>query len=336
MTDSGPAIVEHLRAALEPEPQWSTELPRGFAWWPGAAPQQVRAEEPRMQGGASFVRVHAELALALRVEGTGAVFAALARWNAARHGLSAARWNAETGLVSLHSSVTADAAGALEAAQRLSHAAVLQISESLAADALREALGGEPPAASPPGSTARTTHSALASAWVTYADAGACENVFDDAMLARVMAAVPAPWTRMQPAPGGFHAELPAATHGEPAPASTPGAGTALLRVQTAQPHPRFGAGLLVLLAAPAEAEPVRERMAATAALLNEAEAREWTGLDQWGAWCVHPEAGLVHATFVPALAAQDGLLERLLWQSAARARWMRGFLARVQGMRSR
>ena len=335
MNDLGLGIVEHLREALVPEPEHTTELPRGFAWWPGHAPQQVRAEESRMQSGAWFARVHVELALALRVEGSGEVFAALAKWNAARHGMSAARWDAESGLVSLHASVTADASDAPRAAQRLAHAALLQVSEGFAARALGESLGGEPPAASAPGALPRQVPSPLGDAWRAYAERGAGSSPFDEGLLVRVMSAEPAPWTRLQPTPGGFHAELPAAGPGDPEPGRTPGAGTALLRVQTGQPNPRLGAGLLLLLSAPVEAEPVAARAGATAALLNEAEAREWTGLDQLGGWCVHPDAGLVHATFLPALVAQEALLERLVWQSAARARWMRGFLARVAALRT-
>lgn len=335
MTDPGAAIVEHLRAALEPESEWSEDTPRGFVWWPLAAPQRIEAEPPRMLGGAPFVRVHVELALALRVAGTGAGFAAMSRWNAARHGLSAVRWDAESGMVSLHASVTTDAAGSAAAAQRLAHAAILQISESQAAGALRAALSGAAPAGGPPGRDARESPSPLVETWRTYAEHGEKASMSDaQASIERLLVATPAPWTRVQPTAGGLLAELPAAGPGEPAPAPTPGAGTALLRVHTTQPHPRLGPGLLVLLSAPVEAEPVHERAHATAALLNEAEAREWTGLDQWGGWCVHPDAGLVHSTFVPVLASQAGLIERLLWQSAARARWMRGFLARVQESR--
>lgn len=335
MSDPGPDLVDHVRAALAPEPQWCHESPRGFAWWPLAAPQHIRAEEPRRHGGAWVVRAHADLALALRVAGTGAMFGALSRWNAARHGLSAVRWDAESGLVSLHASVTTDAAGAALAAQRLAHAAVLQIGEAHAADALRASLAGEPPAAGPPGGAARESASALAHAWQSYT-AAPDEVALDAARarLAELVAATPAPWTRVQAQAGGLVAELPAAGAGDPAAPATPGASTALLRVHTTQPHPRLGPGMLMLLSAPAAAEPVRERADATAALLDEAEAREWTGLDQLGGWCVHPDAGLVHATFVTALALQPGLVERLVWQSAARARWMRGFLARVRDLR--
>ena len=94
-------------------------------------------------------------------------------------------------------------------------------------------------------------------------------------------------------------------------------------------------AGLLAVLEPPADAEPVRERVAATAALLNEGESREWTGVDQWGAWCVHPDRGLVFVTFVPALACSDGMVQHLAWQMALRAQWSRRFLAQVAQLRA-
>jgi len=78
----------------------------------------------------------------------------------------------------------------------------------------------------------------------------------------------------------------------------------------------------------------VRERVAATAALLNEGESREWTGVDQLGAWCVHPDRGLVFVCFVPALACADGVAGHVAWQMALRANWSRRFLAQVAQMR--
>jgi hypothetical protein len=101
------------------------------------------------------------------------------------------------------------------------------------------------------------------------------------------------------------------------------------------QPHPRLGGGLLLALVPPPGIEPVAERTAATAALLNEGEAREWTGCDALGGWCVHPAAGLAHVAFVPALAIEPGTAERLAWQAGMRARWASTFLAHVAESRA-
>jgi hypothetical protein len=100
------------------------------------------------------------------------------------------------------------------------------------------------------------------------------------------------------------------------------------------QPHPALGAGLLTALVPPPGLEPVAARVAATAALLNEGEAREWTGCDALGGWCVHPAAGLAHVSFVPALALEPGTAGRLAWQAGMRARWTVAFLAHVAAAR--
>jgi len=75
-------------------------------------------------------------------------------------------------------------------------------------------------------------------------------------------------------------------------------------------------------------------RSFATAALLNEGEAREATGFDAFGAWCVHPAAGLAHVAFHPLLLFEEELAGRLAWEAGLRARWARAFLALVARMR--
>src|SRR5262249_48009623 len=108
----------------------------------------------------------------------------------------------------------------------------------------------------------------------------------------------------------------------------------ALRRGGARQPPPGLGPGVLTALSPPADLEPVAERAAATAALLNEGEAREWTGFDQLGGWCVHAASGLAHVSFVPAAALEPETGALLAWQAGVRARWARSFLARVAGMR--
>jgi hypothetical protein len=92
----------------------------------------------------------------------------------------------------------------------------------------------------------------------------------------------------------------------------------------------------LTALVPPPAIEPQADRAAATAALLNEGEAREWTDCDALGGWCVHPAAGLAHVSFIPALALAPGVAERLAWQAGTRARWVTAFLADVAAARAR
>jgi len=336
MADPGLEVLEHVRAAFEPDARWCEETVRGFTWWPAAFAQRFHADDVRETGGVRTWRVRAELPLLAGVAGTGEHFATLSRWNAAHPGLSALRWNGDDGAVSWTSTVLVSDGDWERGARGLAIAGLLQL-----ADATRDAamlareLAGEPAPAAPPGGTPRTEPDALVEAWRRFAEAGAAPGPFTPARLQQLGATQPPPWLRVNVDAAGLHAEMACALAGEARPGSAPGAGVALFHVLTSQPHPALGAGALAALVLPAAAEPLAERHAATAALLNEAEAREFTGCDGLGAWCVHPAAGLAWVTFVPALLDAEDVLERLAWSGARRARWARHFLAKVGEMRA-
>ena len=324
--DPGLAAVAAVLAALEPEPDRVTDEPRGFRWWPHGHGLHVHAEPARPDGAA---RVVAETALLSDVSGRGAEFAALARWNARESALSWLRWDGERGEVSIRASVIARAGDGGEAARLLAHAALLQAGEALrAADALAIELPGATLLAGPSRAPAEQVEAGHAYAAGAPALAAALEQG-----MAALAALSPAPWARSTRAAHGLDAEL--LPEGGRAGGSEPGARW-LLRVSVRQPSPRLGAGLLTALAPPPGIEPQADRVAATAALLNEGEAREWTGCDALGGWCVHPAAGLAHVSFVPALALAPGVAGRLAWQAGTRARWVTAFLANVAAAHAR
>jgi len=327
--DAGLAAVETVRAALEPESEQLADEPRGFRWWPHAHALHVHAEPARADGAA---RVVVETVLLAGVSGRGAEFAALARWNAREAAMSSLRWDAERGEVSLRASTVARPGDGGAAARLLAHAALLQAGESLrAADALAIELpdASWPAPTTPPGGAREPV--AQVDAGRAYAQGAPARERALGAAMASLAGLTPAPWLRSTPAAHGLDAELAAE-------AVSPGAAVPaarwLLRVSVRQPHPGLGAGLLTALVPPPGLEPVAERAAATASLLNEGEAREWTGCDTLGGWCVHPAAGLAHVSFVPALALEDGTAERLAWQAGTRARWAAAFLGHVERSR--
>jgi hypothetical protein len=328
--DAGLAAVARVREALAPAPARTVGEPRGFSWWPHAHVLRVEAEPARADGAA---RVAVETALLGRVHGRGAEFAALARWNAREAALSSLRWDAERGEVSLRASAIARPGDAGAAARLLAHAALLQVGEALrAADALSIELPDASPLTPPaPGGLVPDPVAEVEAARAYASAAPAHAAMLEQAivMLARLS---PAPWVRATHAAHGFDAELEAdPAHRAPA----PHAARWLLRASVRQPHPRLGTGLLTALVPPPGLEPVAERVAATAALLNEGEAREWTGCDALGGWCVHAAAGLAHISFVPALALDDDTAVRLAWQAGTRARWAAAFLAHVEVSRA-
>lgn len=328
--DAGLALLAQVREILELEPARMLEEERGFRWWPHAHPMRFSAR-PLRPDGTTVVSV--ETLLLEGVAGRGAEFGRIAHRNARDPGLSSLRWDSTTGELSLRTAVLARGGDAMMAARRLAHAALLQAGESLRAV---DSLAVEFPEArivSPPAPMADVSPVEQVEAWQAYAERGPQMAPELAGLVAAMPTLNPAPWMRVTPAAHGFDAEiacLPA--HQQ----KGPGEGVALLRMSATQAHPRLGPGLVVVLVPPPSAEPVAERAAATSVLLNEAESREWTGVDALGGWCVHPSAGLSHAMFMPALAVDEETPELLAWQAGTRARWAVQFLERIAEMREK
>jgi hypothetical protein len=106
------------------------------------------------------------------------------------------------------------------------------------------------------------------------------------------------------------------------------GNGTARARLQAAEGHPQLGNGLLVTLAFPS---PSGSDISKLAALLNQAEAANWTNFAQLGCWYsrhVDDElTELAHTSFVPNALAREGLASNFAYWSVARARWAHNLL---------
>ena len=290
------------------------------------------ASPPRADGLAAVV---AETTILAGVRGRAAELARLAVWNAREPGLSALCWRSQPGEVALRAAVLVGPGDSGSPARLLAHAALLQAGESLrAADVLAiDMPDARLVASAPPAGVAVPAGAAVpveqTEAWRAYAGGSRARVAALAAQVSGLVALAPAPWVRATRAAHGIDAEIACGD------ATRPGEGTALLRVSATQPHPRLGAGLMLALVPPRALEPLADRVHATAALLNEAECNEWTGIDQLGGWCVHPAAGLSHVTFVPALAAEDDTATRLAWQAAVRSRWALDFIGRVAALRT-
>ncbi len=335
IADHGLEVVERLRETLAPSGPWQAAHDRGFSWWPSAFSQRVHAGPVELAGGARVWRVRVEMPLLRAVEGGAAGFAVLARWNALRPGLSALRWNGDDRTLSLHASALVRAGDEARAANALAVAALFQMADAARdAQALARELGAVTGESAPPGGVPRTAPDPLVEGWRRVAEHGAGAGPFTRERLDGVAAVDAPPWERVHVDDSGLHAEIACALPGESPAGSAPGAGVALLHLLGSQPHPAYGAGLVAALSLPPEAESVPERAVSTAALLNEAEAREPGDFDTLGAWCVHPQAGLAFVSFWPALLDESGLAERLAREAGRRARWARDFLARAHALR--
>ncbi len=327
---SGLDAVAAVRAALEPGRDRVRDHADGFTWRPDAFEQRVTVVHSRDDGSC---RVEACTAILREVVGRGPEFAVLAARNAREPGMSSLRWDAMSGDVSLIAAVVARPGDGGRAARRLAHAALLQLGDALlAADELALELPAASLAEVPDAAGALAPPVAAVHAWRAYAAGATRSSTQLPEHVAKLVTLAPAPWRRATRAVHGVDAEIDCAPH---AAGLAPGARLALLRVSALQPHPRLGAGLMLALVPPESSEPIAERAAATAALLNEGEAREWMGVDALGGWCVHPAAGLSHVVFVPALAVEQDTVETLAIEAAARARWAVEFLARVAERRT-
>jgi hypothetical protein len=330
--DAGREAIAVLRNALEPPDARVRDDAAGFTWRPHAFAQRIRM---RAFPGEGAIVVEASTTLLRDVAGRAGELAALAAWNAREPGLSSLRWHSGTREVSLRASVVVRPGEANAAARRLAHAALLQVGEALrAADALALAIPGAPLAedGAPAPEPVAQVDAARA-----YELAGASAAISLGEQVARLATSLPAPWRRATRAAHGVDLEIDVRLEvADPATTVRPGGEVALLRVTSSQPHPRLGPGLVLALLPPAGVESEPDRAATTAALLQDAEAHEWTGVDALGGWCVHPAAGLSHVTFVPAIAVEADTALELATQAVGRARWVARFLADVRALRER
>lgn len=336
---SGPAphpgadVVARVLAALEPAPPWLAMEADGFAWWPLDRALRVRADGPHVIAGERTWMARASLDLRRDVDGGADTFAALSDWNVSHAGSAALRWNGETRAVTLESATCVRAGREAEAARDLAAAIVLMLGEaSREGERLVDALGGADATSAAPGTSVRAEPDALSEAWRGFACDPADAPPLAD-WLERASHTEPAPWRRATMQGGGLHAELPlTAEEGK-----APGEGVAMLHLVAQPPHPVLGAGLLSVLRLPptSAAGAPRPLGPATAALLNEAEAREATGFETPGAWCVHPAAGFAHVAFVAAALADPESPVRLAWLAGRRARWAEGVFAHLAGLRA-
>jgi hypothetical protein len=107
------------------------------------------------------------------------------------------------------------------------------------------------------------------------------------------------------------------------------GSDSFLVRLRPDENHPQLGSGLLVTVEVPMRS--TRSEMENAAALLNFAEATDWTDFPQLGCW--HPRAtdhenvGLAHSSFVPNALYAEGLVTNFGIWSVARTQWARNTL---------
>ena len=318
--DLGVQVIRSIHDAVEVPTEWSLDAHRNFTWWAHRLAQHVWAEPPRSSNEIDVVRIHASTDLLRKVldaERTVERLSALNRFAT----LSALVWERESGEIMLHAAGYAHARNVAWLVPLLKAAVVLQVAEAHAqVEELAAHFEAEPAeTAHPSHGRRRDPDDILGVLGTVYGRVGSARSPFTEADFEATTQMEPRPWAKAEQDGLGFTAELTL-------PGTAPGEVEthAVVHASADTQHPRLGSGLVLRLTLP----PAQGRTAAEqAAALNLAEFREWTNSHLFGAWCKSGEDGLSFVQFLPAAVYEAGLLSRLAWNLAVRARWAASYL---------
>jgi hypothetical protein len=318
--DLGLVLIRRIHDALEVPGQWSLEAHRNFTWWAHHLAQHVWAEPPRMSNEIEVVRVHASTDLLRKVPDGAQTVERLSALNRFAT-LSALVWEPESAEIVLHAAAYAHARNVPWLLPLLNAAVVLQAAEAHAqVGELAAHFEAEPAETAHPSSgRRRDPDDVLDVLGNVYGRVGSDKSPFTEADFEATVQMEPRPWTEARHDGARFTAELSL-----PGPGGESGEIRALLQASADTLHPRLGSGLLLRLELP---YAQGEGAARQAADLNLAEFREWTNSHLFGAWCKSGEDSLSFVQFLPAAVYEAGLLSRLAWNLAVRARWASSFL---------
>ena len=321
LPDLGPELLAAVARRLQVDEEWCLEAGRSLTWWSHRLAQQVTADIPRLTVGEPTVALRARIDLVTDVTADDDhVIGVLDILNHAAS-LGALVYDSDRRVV--YQSATAylnDGNRGVE--DVFTFAALLGNVEAHGrTDGLAAALGGRPAVSGHPISGDRQ----VADGMLLLDEELRREGLRPSQFAGPVFGALPdspyIPWvmaTGDDEALSGelrFTGDIPAVV----AAATGRRPETALVQISTTAAHPAWGNGALILLQLPLA---VGDEAAMLAHGLNRAEAAEWTGFPQFGAWCTSGDGGIVHAAFVPNYAAILGLFPVLGFYTALRAAW--------------
>jgi len=319
MGDVGDAVVENIFRQLNIDEEWSTPIPRGFAWWAHRFRQRIWTTPAYDDDGIVIHRLFA-VTDAVRDVGVSANKVDMALGPLASMALGSAMvYSPPENVIRLWSAVTVHE----EIAQWMGHLfasyAILQLIEAeQRAEAIAQFVNGAVDETAHPNTGPRVDPDEM----LTVLDA-----VF------RPMGAKPSPWNGNAELnqireilnsgncfsmgdDTGLTAEFPF------------GEDTSMLRVITTEPHPVIGSGVGLFLHVPMWG--TEEDAAQIAGALNRAEADKQSMSHLLGSWCAKTigESSLpVFAFFLPTALHQPGLLMNLVFSFAGRANWVGSLL---------
>jgi hypothetical protein len=288
--DVGPQVLDQVYKQMKIDREWSVKANRQFVWWGHRLAQRVWAEPPYQDEEFTIIRMHARTDVVTGFRPTQQRLGSLAAL-VRRASLSGLVCDPENpGRLQLACSMYVHAETQDWVQPAFALAVAMQAAEAeLLADGLAEALGATVAASSHPASGPRPEPDEMLNiltAVVVPDGTGPSAFPGDHFNLARGM--MEHSLFLASGDESGLTVEFPFGNF------------TSLCRIQTDQPHPWFGAGLLVRLTVPAGGSGEGEAGQMEQALaLNERELGERTQTHFLGSWCPDTH-GLTFVTFYP------------------------------------
>jgi hypothetical protein len=315
--DVGPQVLDQVYKQMKIDREWSVRANRQFVWWGHRLAQRVWAEPPYQDEEFTLIRMHARTDVVTGFRPTPQRLGSLAAL-VPRASLSGLVCDPENpGRLQLACSMYVHAETQDWVRPAFALAVAMQAAEAeMLADGLAEALGATVAASSHPASGPRPKPDDMLNiltAVVVPDGAGPSAFPGDHFNLAREM--MEQSLFLASGDESGLTVEFPF------------GGFTSLCRIQTNQPHPWFGAGLLVRLTVPAggssEGEPGQMEQALA---LNGRELDERTRTHFLGSWCPDTH-GLTFRTFFPNIWSRfcPGFAPMATLGSRLRAFWAAG-----------
>ena len=311
--DDSASMLDDIYAKLRIDEGWSVREKRRFTWWGHRLAQRVSVEKPRLFANQLITKLNIETDLwrdVPRTEKTAALVRML-NYNAT---LSAFVWDEQRGTIRLHASLYLDAENVETVTYLAINVTAMQAADAyIKIDGPASLLKATPDESLHPTSGRRREPDDMLNVIEQlYAPRGEEPSRFSEIDFESLAKTEPAPWVLATAGPDGLTAEFPF-FGSEPVFLTLEGqVRTALFQVNTDASHPQLGNGVLLRLTLPVDADPVT---------LNLAESQEWTGFNQLGAW-FHSDRGVSFVTFIPNEMFREGLLENLVWHTAARVKW--------------
>jgi hypothetical protein len=318
--DAGLQMVKEICTNMKIDKEWLINSESGFEWWGNHFKQKIWADPPMDVNSTSITRVHVEtdfLEYPKRSESTDTQLATILRLSS----LSGIIHDPKEGCLKWHSSAFVHKESENWIEKMLSLAAILQLRDAEIIGALAKKFELKPHHSCHPHSGLREKMDGLLCAlnqWIIpegqkpVDDIGEAEFSFVSAILKRAN-------IRVSASDNGLSAYVPF------------GRDVSLLQVNTNQPHPVLGNGILMRLSlSPEDLWEIEELNGSLIIDMNSRDNKEWPTGHFFGSWCLGP-AGTnsftpAFVSFIPIVACNRTVFVNMVLSMLGHNTWAEGY----------